>query len=127
MSTARRRVAFTSCALLAVCLSVAGQQKQERSENEIRIPPAKQNLPAEQVFKKIEILKGKAAARLPELMKALNRSLGVDCAYCHVLGNTEEKRIKTGSGASAVWEVSEACTADMTAAPVPKEGDYDEE
>ena len=86
MRTDRQQVMFTSCALLVVCLSAAGQQEQRKQipGSEIRLPPAKQNLPAEQVFKNIEILKGRPAAHLPEMMKALNRELGVDCEYCHV-------------------------------------------
>ncbi|HMX26397.1 MAG TPA: photosynthetic reaction center cytochrome c subunit family protein [Blastocatellia bacterium] len=40
--------------------------------------------PAEQVFKNIEVLKGKKAARLPGMMEALTGLLGVDCTHCHV-------------------------------------------
>lgn len=39
---------------------------------------------AENVFKNIEILKGKKASRLPNMMSALTGLLGVSCAYCHV-------------------------------------------
>ena len=39
---------------------------------------------AENVFKNIEILKGKKASRLPNMMSALTGLLGVSCSYCHV-------------------------------------------
>src|SRR5712692_671930 len=52
--------------------------------DEIHIAPGQENLPAEQVFKNIEILKSKPASRLPGMMKALNGLLGVPCTHCHV-------------------------------------------
>ena len=39
---------------------------------------------AENVFKNVEILKGKKASRLPNMMSALTGLLGVSCSYCHV-------------------------------------------
>ena len=52
--------------------------------------------PAEQVFKNIEILKGKKASRLPAMMSALTGLLGVNCTHCHVNGqwDSEEKPTK---------------------------------
>lgn len=52
--------------------------------------------PAEQVFKNIEILKGKKAGRLPAMMSALTGLLGVNCTHCHVKGqwDSEEKPTK---------------------------------
>ncbi|MCI0420556.1 MAG: photosynthetic reaction center cytochrome c subunit [Acidobacteria bacterium] len=46
---------------------------------------------AERVFKNIEVLKGKEAARLPGMMVALTGLLGVDCAYCHVRDQWEKE------------------------------------
>jgi photosynthetic reaction center cytochrome c subunit len=58
---------------------------------EILIPAAKENLPAEQVFQNIQILKGEPASRLPGMMKALNNLLGVQCGYCHVAGEWQKE------------------------------------
>src|SRR5678815_841638 len=45
----------------------------------------KENLPAEQVFKNIQILKGIPAGRLLRIMElGYSRSLGVNCTHCHV-------------------------------------------
>lgn len=51
---------------------------------------------AEQVFKNIEILKGKKASRLPGMMSALTGLLGVNCTHCHVKDkwDSEEKPAK---------------------------------
>jgi len=56
---------------------------QTSADEKVVIPPGKENLPAEEVFKNIEILKGKPASRMPGMMTALNGLLGVKCAYCH--------------------------------------------
>ena len=46
----------------------------------------KENQPAEQVFKNIQMLKGVPAARLLRIMElGYSRSLGVNCAHCHVV------------------------------------------
>lgn len=46
----------------------------------------KENLPAEQVFKNIQILKGIPAGRLLRIMElGYSRSLGVNCTHCHVI------------------------------------------
>ena len=46
----------------------------------------KENLPAEQVFKIIQILKGIPAGRLLRIMElGYSRSLGVNCTHCHVV------------------------------------------
>jgi hypothetical protein len=46
----------------------------------------KENLPAEQVFKNIQILKGIPAGRLLRIMQlGYSRSLGVNCTHCHVV------------------------------------------
>jgi hypothetical protein len=44
----------------------------------------KENLPAEQVFKDIQVLKGQPAGRLLTIMNSgYSRALGVTCAHCH--------------------------------------------
>jgi len=46
----------------------------------------RENQPSEQVFKNIQILKGVPAARLLRVMElGYSRSLGVNCAHCHVV------------------------------------------
>jgi len=62
------------------------RDKPRANTEEIQIPPGKENLPAEQVFQNIQILKGRPAFRLPAMMKSLNNLLGVQCSYCHVAG-----------------------------------------
>ena len=47
---------------------------------------SKENLPAEQVFKNIQVLKGIPAGRLLRIMElGYSRSLGVNCTHCHVV------------------------------------------
>src|SRR5258708_3558160 len=90
--TPRRLVLLFGIGLLAVAIAQDSQHdKAKPISEEIRIPPGKENLPAEQVFHNIEILKGKPASRLPEMMKSLNRLLGVQCTYCHVAGAWEKE------------------------------------
>ncbi len=91
MSTIRALLVI-ACALLAVVLANSAQQGGGKPAGEqIQIPAGKENLPAEQVFKNIDILKGKPASRLPGMMKALNGLLGVECTYCHVAGAWEKE------------------------------------
>jgi hypothetical protein len=46
----------------------------------------KENQPAEQVFKNIQMFKGVPAARLLRIMElGYSRSLGVNCVHCHVV------------------------------------------
>ena len=40
--------------------------------------------PAEQVYKNIQVMKGVPAPRLMSAMQFFTKSLGVECAYCHV-------------------------------------------
>src|SRR5215472_7163023 len=67
------------------------RDRPKSASEEITIPAGKENLPAEQVFQNIQILKGKPASRLPGMMKSLNRLLGVECTYCHVAGAWEKE------------------------------------
>jgi hypothetical protein len=44
----------------------------------------RENLPAEQVFKDIQVLKGQPASRVLAIMNAgYSRALGVSCEHCH--------------------------------------------
>jgi photosynthetic reaction center cytochrome c subunit len=74
-----------------VCGQNSSLQKPKAASEEILIPPGKENLPAEQVFQNIQILKGKPASRLPGMMKTLNNLLSVQCTYCHVAGEWQKE------------------------------------
>jgi len=45
---------------------------------------------AEEVYRNIQIMKGVPAQRIPGVMNNLTRWLGVECAYCHVMGQFEK-------------------------------------
>jgi hypothetical protein len=44
----------------------------------------KENMPAESVFKHIEIMKGRTVLQVLRGMNGMGRSLGVPCSHCHV-------------------------------------------
>ena len=77
-------------------LSAPPAVQQQQPENplvaELRKSIAgKENVPAEQVFKNIQVLKGVPAGRLLSIMeRGYTRSLGVRCDYCHVVGEWEK-------------------------------------
>jgi len=48
-------------------------------------------LPAEQVYKNIDIMKGVPAGRLLGAMKFFTASLGTTCAHCHVEATTRAR------------------------------------
>jgi len=51
-----------------------------------------ENMPAEKVFKNIQLLNSMPAARLLAVMKnGYSRSLGVTCTHCHVIGEWEKE------------------------------------
>lgn len=47
--------------------------------------------PAEQTFKNIQVLKGMPSSQLGLVMDYISSSLGVDCAYCHVVPQQFDK------------------------------------
>lgn len=52
----------------------------------------KEQLPAEQVFKNIQMLKGMPAQRLLAIMnRGYSNSLGVSCSHCHVVGEYDKE------------------------------------
>lgn len=56
----------------------------------------KEQLPAEQVFKNIQTLKGLPAANLLRVMEfGYSRSLGVTCTYCHIPEQWEKEEKPT--------------------------------
>ena len=77
--------------------TVAGQTQDvfnlEQALAQIRAQIAgKENQPAEQVFKNIQMLKGMPAGRVLAVMQiGYSKSLGVDCTHCHVAGQWEKE------------------------------------
>ena len=52
----------------------------------------KEQMPAEQVYKNIQIFKGVPAARLMAIMnRGISNSLGVSCSHCHVIGEYDRE------------------------------------
>src|SRR5262245_19493276 len=87
-----RATSLLACALMSVAsVPNTNQERGRPACEQIQIPAGKENLPAEQVFKYIEILKGKPASRLPTMMKTLNRFLGFECTHCHISGAWEKE------------------------------------
>ncbi len=60
---------------------------------------------AEQVYKNIDILKGIPSERVPVIMAAFSRSLGVACTHCHVEGSLEKKEKPTFAKARRMFHM----------------------
>lgn len=90
----KRALHFAFCLILAWPLLAPSQQtactKQEYLDEVRTLIRGHEDEPAENVFKNIEILKGKKASRLPDMMNALTGLLGVECNYCHTPGHWED-------------------------------------
>jgi hypothetical protein len=95
----RATFAAAVCCLTLAIPAGSSQDDPERSrylrEIEKRIA-GREKEPAEQVFKNIELLKGRPAERLPGMMRALTGLVGVGCAHCHATDRweSEEKPAK---------------------------------
>ena len=98
------KTAFVMLVLLCPVLSVPVQQQTQTAQTTMsedtseqylaevkKMIEGKENLPAEQVFHNITILKGKPASRLPGMMSALTGLIGVQCSYCHIPGHWEDE------------------------------------
>lgn len=102
-----RLVVLFAVGLLAVAPAQDTQLHKDKAlGEEIRIPAGKENLPAEQIFQNIQILKGEPASRLPEMMKSLNRLLGVQCTYCHVAGAWEKEELEPKRTARRMFQMT---------------------
>lgn len=77
-SAGKLRAAFLLSCVAAIGLWFAAQVAAQSSA-----PASPENMPAEQVFKNIQVLKGMRAAELQSAMSFIASSLGVDCDYCH--------------------------------------------
>jgi hypothetical protein len=51
----------------------------------------RESQPASQVFKNLQVFKNMPAGRLPEVMGAYSRALGVACDHCHVMDHWEKE------------------------------------
>ena len=52
----------------------------------------KEQLPAEQVYKNIQLFKGMPAGRVLNIMnRGFSSSLGVSCSHCHVVGEYDRE------------------------------------
>ena len=64
----------------------------------------KENLPASEVFKNIQVLKDAPAGRLLAIMRvAYAASLGVECSHCHVPGEWEKDDKAPKATARQMW------------------------
>ena len=88
---------------------------QEQALAELRKQIAgKENLPAEQVFKNIQILKGMPAGRLLAVMNiGYSKSLGVNCTHCHVAGQWEKEDRPTKQVAREMSEMGKVINNDL--------------
>ena len=83
-AVAKRATALVLCvAALLFCRGAAAQTNP---------PELRENLPAEQVFKNIQALKGMRAGDLQGAMSFIASSLNVDCDHCHVQDFSKDER-----------------------------------
>lgn len=67
----------------------------------------KEQLPAEEVFEDIDILKGIPAGRVLPLMRmAFSQSLGVRCNHCHVFNEWADNSNPTKNVAREMWRMT---------------------
>ncbi|MBP7644837.1 MAG: c-type cytochrome [Saprospiraceae bacterium] len=67
----------------------------------------KEDLPAEEVFENIKVMKGvKAGNILPIMMEGFNKSLGVRCSHCHARGNWASDDNPKKQVAREMWEMT---------------------
>lgn len=73
-------------------------QQRERNKHIVQLEElikGKENQPAEQVWKNIQLFKGAPAGRVLRIMEgAYTQALGVSCDYCHVEGKWESDENK---------------------------------
>ena len=90
-------------------LQEQSQQQPERNKRIIALEEAikgKEQLPAEQVFKNIELFKGMPAGRVLRIMEmAFSPALGVTCDFCHVEGKWESDDKDKKTIARKMWRM----------------------
>jgi hypothetical protein len=78
----------------------------------------REELPAEEVFDSIEVLKSFPAGRVPMIMKfGFARSLGVDCTHCHDVQNLASEAKSQKQVARKMWELSGDINQQLAAIP----------
>jgi Photosynthetic reaction centre cytochrome C subunit len=70
-------------------------------------------LMAEDVYKNIEIMKGKPATSVLPMMLALRGLLGVDCEHCHVVGSWDKEDIPAKKTARMMFHMLEFIDTSM--------------
>lgn len=75
----------------------------------------RKGMPAESVFKKIEIMKGIPAEQLLARMNAFSRALGVSCRHCHVPGHWADEDKKTKEISRQMMRMSGAINSEYLA------------
>lgn len=115
----QRAILFTSLAAVCGALSprpafdagviaqtpTAGGQQSHIAELRKKIA-GREDKPAGEVFKNIQILKGAPAGRvLPIMTVGFSNSLGVDCAHCHVVGEWEKEDKPQKETARKMWRL----------------------
>jgi hypothetical protein len=103
----RYRASITLAALAATMLAMtaptSGEGQPPASENDrqtellLKSIAGKEKLPAEQVFKNVQVMKGVPAERFLRVMNfGYSKSLGINCSHCHVDDDwaSDEKRPK---------------------------------
>ena len=92
-------------------LSQQPAQQQPRERNKFLVDlekeiAGKENLPAEQVFKNIDVFKGQQAVRVLRVMEfAFMPGLGVECNHCHVEGKWESDEKTPKATARKMWKM----------------------
>jgi hypothetical protein len=94
----RSRLLFAAVLVLFATAAVPDEPKENPSVTDILAAiKGKENRPAGEVFKNVQLLKDVPAARFLRIMDAgYSRALGVDCSHCHVeeRWDADEKRPK---------------------------------
>jgi hypothetical protein len=109
--TRRYCLSLGSAFALTVCSVTAQQQPLPAAKNQHileleRQIAGKEQQPAEQIFKNIQILKGMPAVRVLRIMDmAFVPNLGVDCEYCHVPGEWESDVKPPKDIARGMWSL----------------------
>lgn len=76
--------------------STAPQTEQEKWLADLtKAIAGKEKEPAEQVFKNIQLFKGRPAENVLRTMNAFSRALGVSCTHCHTPGQWEKEDLPT--------------------------------
>jgi photosynthetic reaction center cytochrome c subunit len=75
---------------LSAKIKAAMKEGAERGQGEANSTSADSGQKSEEVFKKIQVLKGIPAEQLIPAMQFMTASLGVECSFCHVEGHFEK-------------------------------------